>query len=424
MSMLVRLKPINERKGFVVRTYMVEGARFYVDRGWYEVDDSLADKLSNLHQNYDDPDSPPLFDVLSRSAAEALEQQEIDREANARASASRPATPAGSRRVSTPGRARTGRAEGEGDLTSADVTGRRPLLDPDPDGEELVNENDEGRAERYYHGPRNNPSHKNKHQHEDDGTESAPDYDGTDAGADSGPDNTLSSGNFLARDEPKSDDERNTRERVADIARVKSVADKTRALAKIHRRDTAEDRHEHDREVDSEQASRHDKDPAEMYARTKTLEVTQYDDVEKPSTHVLQGRGDRHEEHKERARDQQLAQDKTQVGRNKPDTTHHTDETREELAARKRIEHDRTINDRTRAAARPDDKAVVENANRTHATRTKGEHATRVKGEQLSAKDAPQHSASEKTKAEVSERNRAENAAHTTESGRQTRRKH
>jgi len=422
MAMLVRLKPINERKGFNVRTYMVEGARFYVDRGWYEVDDSLAERLSTLHQNYDDPDSPPLFDVMTRDAAEALEQSEIDREANARASASRPATAQGSRRVSTPGRARSNR-EGEGDLTSADVTGRRQLLDPDPDGDELINENDEGRAERYYHGPRNNPSHKNKHQHEDDGTESAPDYDGTDSGADSGPDNTLSSGNFLSRDEPKNDEERNGRERVTEIARVKAVADKTRALEKIHRRDTADDREEHDREVDSEQASRHDKDPAEMFARTKTLEVTQYDDVEKPETHFLRGRGERHEEHKERARAQQLAQDKTQVGRNKPDVEHHTDETREVHAARKRVEHDRTNPDRTRVSARPEDQEIVESAKREHATR-KGEHATRVKADpQLSAKDAPQHSASEKTKVEVSERSRAENAART-ESGRSQRRKH
>lgn len=148
MALLARLKPLNERKGHRVRIYMYEGARFYVDRGWYEVDEALAEKLRDLHQDYDDPDSPDLFDVCTREEAERLEQAEIDREASERASVARPAKVVNVRQ--TLGRRvpiEKDPYEGN-DLTSAEVRaggGSKPqqeMIDPEPDALDDLDKDD------------------------------------------------------------------------------------------------------------------------------------------------------------------------------------------------------------------------------------------------------------------------------------------
>ena len=134
---LARLKPYNEKRGHVVRIYMIAGLRFDVDRGWYEVDDALAEELSKLTQNYDDPESPELFDVVTKEKAEQMEQAEADAEERAKATARRPASPSAGRP------SRSSRTSDErGDLSSSDVatatTEPPAMLDPDPDGEELA----------------------------------------------------------------------------------------------------------------------------------------------------------------------------------------------------------------------------------------------------------------------------------------------
>ena len=93
MPFLARLKPLNERKGHKVKLYMIAGARFYVERGWYEVDDALADKLRDLHQDHYDLESPMLFDVCTEEEALRLEQSERAAAATARATVAQPASP-------------------------------------------------------------------------------------------------------------------------------------------------------------------------------------------------------------------------------------------------------------------------------------------------------------------------------------------
>lgn len=75
----VRIKPYNFRKGHVVSkyTYGPTGQRFEEKTGWYNVDDSTAEKLKKLHQLESDPDSPAMFDVLSPEDAEELEAAEV-----------------------------------------------------------------------------------------------------------------------------------------------------------------------------------------------------------------------------------------------------------------------------------------------------------------------------------------------------------
>lgn len=139
MALLARLKPYNERKRHLVRTYMIDGARFFEERGWYEVSDALGERLRPLTQDYHDEDSPKLFDVCTKEEAEALEQREA--EAEVKASAKRPAQV-----VTT--RSQSSRRAESGDMTSADVVAPAEptkLLDPDPAGEELADDVDDGR---------------------------------------------------------------------------------------------------------------------------------------------------------------------------------------------------------------------------------------------------------------------------------------
>lgn len=92
MAKLVRLKPFDPKRGFVVRRYIFEHKRYEVESGWYEVDDATGAKLKLLLQNEDDLSSKDLFDVCEPGEARALEERErvAAERAAQRASAARP----------------------------------------------------------------------------------------------------------------------------------------------------------------------------------------------------------------------------------------------------------------------------------------------------------------------------------------------
>ncbi len=81
---LVRLKPFNAKRGHHMRKYTHGPTRrtFEVDRGWYKVDDDMADYLATVRQTSSDPDSPDAFDVCTEEEAikiDARERVEKDR---------------------------------------------------------------------------------------------------------------------------------------------------------------------------------------------------------------------------------------------------------------------------------------------------------------------------------------------------------
>ena len=89
-TMLVRLKPYDPRRKFVLRRYVYAGIHFLVTRGWERVPKAVADYLRDVRQKEFDPYSPPAFDVCTEAEAEGA------REAGAGAlgrCAARPSTP-------------------------------------------------------------------------------------------------------------------------------------------------------------------------------------------------------------------------------------------------------------------------------------------------------------------------------------------
>lgn len=142
MPFLVRLKPLSVRKGHVVRCYMVAGVRFYVDRGWYDVDDDLAEMIRPLKQDHYDSESADLFDVATREEAARLDAEEAERVASARASAANPASIDRRRKTEIrKGRPLAGDDDEDNDLKATDVRSSplaaATMLDPDPEGDEL-----------------------------------------------------------------------------------------------------------------------------------------------------------------------------------------------------------------------------------------------------------------------------------------------
>jgi len=96
-SKLVRIKPYNPRRGYVLRRYSAAfgGKRyvFEVDAGWYEVPTEVADYLATLNSRIEEPDSPLAFDVKTREEAEAIdEREEFTESGRATADAPRRAT--------------------------------------------------------------------------------------------------------------------------------------------------------------------------------------------------------------------------------------------------------------------------------------------------------------------------------------------
>lgn len=89
MTMLVRLKPYNPRRGYKMRSYVGAGVHIREAVGWHEVPDDVAHKLSEVHADPQNPDTPYAFDVMTRDDAIAQEADE-KRKAQERASANEP----------------------------------------------------------------------------------------------------------------------------------------------------------------------------------------------------------------------------------------------------------------------------------------------------------------------------------------------
>lgn len=75
MTTLARLKPFDGKR-FVRRSYTSFGIKFIGDRGWYKVDNDVAEYLKTVTQRAEDPDSAPAFDVCSPEEARAIDERE------------------------------------------------------------------------------------------------------------------------------------------------------------------------------------------------------------------------------------------------------------------------------------------------------------------------------------------------------------
>lgn len=73
---LVRLKPHDPRRGFVLRRYTYRGIKFHEERGWYRVEKAVADYLCRIRQVAGDEHSPPAFDVCTDEEAKALDARD------------------------------------------------------------------------------------------------------------------------------------------------------------------------------------------------------------------------------------------------------------------------------------------------------------------------------------------------------------
>ncbi len=80
MTMLVRLKPYAPRRGHVLRRYTYKSIKFQAERGWYRVEEEVAEYLREIHQIPSDEHSPHAFEVCTEKEAKALE---AEREAEA-----------------------------------------------------------------------------------------------------------------------------------------------------------------------------------------------------------------------------------------------------------------------------------------------------------------------------------------------------
>lgn len=86
MPKLVRIKPYNPRAGNVLRKYTLsahDGMRFDVDRGWYRVDDAIADVLRQVRMIDGDELSPYAFEICDEDEAKRINDAENQRKLNA-----------------------------------------------------------------------------------------------------------------------------------------------------------------------------------------------------------------------------------------------------------------------------------------------------------------------------------------------------
>jgi hypothetical protein len=89
MAKLVRLKPLDAKKGHVIRRYTTYATTFEESKGWYRVSDEVASYLATVRQVPNDEDTPLAFDVCTREEAERIEAAEKKR-AEERARAAEP----------------------------------------------------------------------------------------------------------------------------------------------------------------------------------------------------------------------------------------------------------------------------------------------------------------------------------------------
>ena len=115
MAKLIRLKPLDPKKGHNIRRYTAFSTTFEEHKGWYRVSDQVAGYLATVHQVPNDEDTPLAFDVCTQDEAHRIDLAE-KKKAEQRARAAEPNVAA----------ARDLTAIG-GDLTTADLRdpGRR-----------------------------------------------------------------------------------------------------------------------------------------------------------------------------------------------------------------------------------------------------------------------------------------------------------
>jgi hypothetical protein len=111
-TMLVRLKPYDPRRKFVLRRYVYAGIHFLVTRGWERVPKEIAAYLRGVRQKEFDPYSPPAFDVCTDEEATALDARERAESATRRTAFAAVAVVRPRRAV-------------DGVVTTADLPGRR-----------------------------------------------------------------------------------------------------------------------------------------------------------------------------------------------------------------------------------------------------------------------------------------------------------
>lgn len=89
MAKLIRLKPLDAKKGHVIHRYTAFSTTFEERKGWYRVSDEMAAYLATVHEVPNDEDSPLAFDVCTEEEAKRVEVAE-KKKAEERARAAEP----------------------------------------------------------------------------------------------------------------------------------------------------------------------------------------------------------------------------------------------------------------------------------------------------------------------------------------------
>jgi len=76
--LLVRLKPYNPHRGFVMRSYTTGAFTIREERGWHRVPAAVANELRSVRQVAEDPHSALAFDVCTEAEAQALDEAEAE----------------------------------------------------------------------------------------------------------------------------------------------------------------------------------------------------------------------------------------------------------------------------------------------------------------------------------------------------------
>lgn len=124
MAKLIRLKPLDAKKGHLIRRYTAFSTTFEERRGWYRVSNEVASYLATVHQVPNDEDSPMAFDVCSQEEAEQIDRAE-KLKAEERARAAEPNATTARDVTAVP-------VAGHGDLTTAEL--REPPRRPRASG--------------------------------------------------------------------------------------------------------------------------------------------------------------------------------------------------------------------------------------------------------------------------------------------------
>ncbi len=115
MTKLARLKPFDGKK-HVLRSYSVFGIQFKEQRGWYRVDDDVAEYLKSVKQVETDEYAAPAFDVCTEEEAKHIDDTEKKQEERRKAEAANPTA----KRIHHATRA-TPRRTTDGTLTTEDL---------------------------------------------------------------------------------------------------------------------------------------------------------------------------------------------------------------------------------------------------------------------------------------------------------------